>query len=125
MIATQIRINPCEIQASNIWCPLIWKSLFMAGYDIPKEFFCDKILPLSKDSIEEFNNLCRKLSQIDGWHVYALYCLLNFNITESNYAKMPSDIYEYTREHYDVIDYFTAHSQSEEFKSDSEFFKLP
>jgi hypothetical protein len=124
MLATQIRKNPTEIQASNIWCPLIWKSLFIAGYDIPPDYFSDTILPLHEDSIIEFNQLCDNLSQLNGWPIYALYCLLNFDITQSNHANMPSDIYEYKPKHYKLIEYFTIASQHEKFKNDVKFFKL-
>lgn len=93
--ATGIRINPDEIQASNIWCPLIWKALYLAGYDIPQSFFSNDILPLNESSISQFDELCLKLSQVHGWTNYAIYCLLNFNDKLENHNKLPADIFLY------------------------------
>uniref|UniRef100_A0A6C0DA02 Uncharacterized protein n=1 Tax=viral metagenome TaxID=1070528 RepID=A0A6C0DA02_9ZZZZ len=71
-------INPKGTNAtqSNVWVPLIWKSLNYAGYDVPPEYFIN--LKLNNDEDHRiFNENVIKLSKLNGWAEYAIDILIS------------------------------------------------
>ena len=108
MTVPGLRINEREVQLSNVLCPLIWKALFKAGYDIPETFFDN--IPLKSDKIAEFDGYCCQLSRIEGWPNYAIYCLLNYNIALENHRNLPGEFLDYTEADTALNDYFIAQS---------------
>ena len=61
---------------SKIWCPLIWKALNYAGYDVPPEYFINLNFDDDQKYIN-FNNYVKELSKITGWVNYAVLILIN------------------------------------------------
>lgn len=65
---------------SIIFVPLIWKAIQLCGYNVPNEWTlykkADKQNQMSQD---RFNDLATRLSRINGFAEYALYCILDYN----------------------------------------------
>lgn len=101
-----------HIQASNIWCPLIWQSLSLCGYNIPPHFY-NVAHVLEPQHIDAFNAYCLNLIAIhnNSWCKYAVYCLLNFDKNDPQHMSLPEDIDYYTPAHYNISDMFSLNSQ--------------
>ena len=74
IIASRLICQNTPNNQSEILCPLIWKTLFICGYDIPEELF--SLDNFCEDNTASFNNSCEELSKIRGWDKYAIYCLI-------------------------------------------------
>jgi hypothetical protein len=101
-----------HIQASNIWCPLIWRSLALCGYNIPPHFYNVEHI-LEPQHIDTFNAYCLNLIALHNysWCRYAVYCLLNFDKKNLQHMSLPEDITDYTPDLYIISDMFSLNSQ--------------
>jgi hypothetical protein len=61
---------------SKVWCPLIWKALNLANYDVPREWYQVKL----KDAdYAKFNSKIIELANLPGWAKYAVEVLTSDN----------------------------------------------
>ena len=57
---------------SKVWCPLIWKALNYANYDVPREWYQ---VELKDYDYGTFNTLVKQLAKLPGWAEYAVEVL--------------------------------------------------
>ena len=71
--------NGQERTYSIIFVPLIWKALQLSGYSVPNEWTlykkADKQNQIAQD---RFNDLATRLSRINGFAEYALFCVFDY-----------------------------------------------
>jgi hypothetical protein len=61
-----------------IFVPLIWKALQLSGYFVPNDWILYRKKHSQADQ-DIFNNFAERLSRIDGFSEFALFCILDYN----------------------------------------------
>jgi hypothetical protein len=77
------KLNPDAPTQSKVWCPLIWKALNLANYDVPRYWYQ---VELKDADYATFNNKVIELAKLPGWAKYAVEVLTsdNYNYNEND-----------------------------------------
>ena len=100
---------------SNVFNSLIWKALNYSYYDVPPEWFH---VELSKnEDYRKFNELVKKLSNINGWAEYAINVLSNDNNDlVLSQVKEKSDYYQSISHNYNNLKMSMYESKYRKYK---------
>jgi hypothetical protein len=94
-----------------IFVPLIWKALQLSGYFIPNDW---TIYIKKQNQVDQyiFNNFAERLSRINGFAEFALFCILDYmNISKYNEHALE---WKYILHQNDIIDILNKYDANKE-----------
>ena len=120
-----IHLHGIQQTYSNIFCPLIWKALLVAGYDVPGNWI-KYYVTHDEDKQRYFNDLVKFLAAVPGWADYTVYILSKREYRDKDYpntipdervTEVSNEVIAYMQSHPDEVNAIIQPLQFDKYKA--------